>query len=54
MGKYDDLPSTSKIKVENQPTNLFEQLEILCKTGFKNVDCFSKFGVFALFSETKY
>ncbi len=53
VGKYDHIPKTYKMKEENKPNTLFEQLEILTKIGFKDVDCFYKYGVFALFGGTK-
>ncbi|MFX0088040.1 MAG: class I SAM-dependent methyltransferase [Candidatus Hodarchaeota archaeon] len=53
IGKYDNLPIIYKTKEENKPSTLFEQLDILAKIGFKNVDCFYKYGIFALFGGTK-
>jgi len=52
-GKYDHIPITYKNKEENKPSTLCEQLEILTKIGFNDVDCFYKYGVFALFGGTK-
>ena len=40
-------------KEENQPSGLIEQLSILGDIGFLNVDCYYKYGVFAVFGGTK-
>jgi tRNA (cmo5U34)-methyltransferase len=53
VGKFNDLPSIYKSKEENKPSNLFDQLSLLTKTGFKDVDCFFKYSIFALFGGTK-
>jgi tRNA (cmo5U34)-methyltransferase len=53
VGKYDRLPSTYKEAPENRPSTLRQQLEILEEIGFKDVDCFYKYGIFALFGGTK-
>lgn len=53
VGKYDDLPWTAKRKPENQPSTLNDQLELLGRIGFRDVDCFYKYGVFAMFGGTK-
>ncbi|MDH3975570.1 MAG: class I SAM-dependent methyltransferase [Deltaproteobacteria bacterium] len=52
-GKHDGLPGIYKAKAENQPDGLFEQLEVLRKCGFRDVDCFYKYGVFTLFGGIK-
>jgi tRNA (cmo5U34)-methyltransferase len=53
VGTYDGLPEVAKAKPENKPSGLFEQLEILRQIGFRDVDCFYKYGVFAMFGGTK-
>lgn len=53
IGTYDNLPDIYKSKEENQPSNLFDQLDLLIKIGFKDVDCFFKYGIFALFGGIK-
>ena len=53
VGKYDGLPQAAKAKPENKPSGLFEQLELLRQIGFRDVDCFYKYGVFAMFGGTK-
>ncbi len=53
VGKYDNLPDIYKSKEENQPSSLFDQLDLLIKIGFKDVDCFFKYGIFALFGGIK-
>ena len=53
IGTHDGLPQVAKAKPENKPSGLFEQLELLKKIGFRDVDCFYKYGVFAMFGGTK-
>jgi tRNA (cmo5U34)-methyltransferase len=52
-GSHDGLPEVAKTKPENKPSGLFEQLEVLRQIGFRDVDCFYKYGVFAMFGGTK-
>ncbi len=51
--KFEKLPESAKAKPENKPSGLFDQLEVLRKAGFRNTDCFYKYGMFALFGGTK-
>jgi tRNA (cmo5U34)-methyltransferase len=53
VGTYDGLPQVAKAKPENKPSGLFDQLEMLRQIGFRDVDCFYKYGVFAMFGGTK-
>jgi tRNA (cmo5U34)-methyltransferase len=53
IGKHDELPDKYKANVENQPSGLFEQLEALRKCGFRDVDCFYKYSIFAVFGGIK-
>lgn len=53
VGQYDGLPQAAKAKPENKPNGLFEQMELLRRIGFRDVDCFYKYGVFAVFGGTK-
>jgi tRNA (cmo5U34)-methyltransferase len=53
VGTHDGLPEAAKVKPENKPSGLFEQLQLLRQVGFRDVDCFYKYGVFALFGGTK-
>jgi tRNA (cmo5U34)-methyltransferase len=53
IGAHDGLPDLYKSKKDNNPSPLFDQLQVLEKTGFKDVDCFFKYGIFALFGGTK-
>lgn len=53
VGKYDDLPAIYKNKSENKPSTLFDQMNILNKIGFRNVDCYYKYSIFSLFGGTK-
>ena len=47
------VPSDYKKKPENKPSGLVEQLRLLEDIGFRDVDCFYKYGIFALFGGTK-
>jgi tRNA (cmo5U34)-methyltransferase len=53
VGKHADLPAVYRAKPENKPSSLFEQMELLRQIGFRDVDCFYKYGVFAMFGGTK-
>ncbi|MCX6339152.1 MAG: class I SAM-dependent methyltransferase [Candidatus Aureabacteria bacterium] len=53
VGKFNGLPNIYKSKEENKPSDLFDQLNLLTKAGFKNADCFFKYSIFALFGGTK-
>jgi tRNA (cmo5U34)-methyltransferase len=53
VGKHDGLPDLYKSKQDNHPGPLIDQLQILEKIGFKDVDCFFKYGIFALFGGIK-
>lgn len=53
VGKYADLPAVYRGKPENKPSGLFDQLQVLSQIGFRDVDCFYKYGVFAMFGGTK-
>lgn len=53
VGKYDALPLTAVRKPENKPSTLIDQLRLLGQIGFRDVDCFYKYGVFAMFGGTK-
>jgi len=53
VGKYDNLPTVYKTKDENKPSTLFEQCDLLSRIGFQDVDCFYKYGIFAVFGGTK-
>lgn len=54
IGKHDGLPKSYKEKSENKPSRLFDQLELLQKAGFEDVDCFFKYSIFALYGGIKY
>jgi tRNA (cmo5U34)-methyltransferase len=49
----ESVPSEYKRQPENKPSGLIEQIQMLQETGFRDVDCFYKYGVFALFGGTK-
>jgi tRNA (cmo5U34)-methyltransferase len=53
VGAQDGLPEVAKAKPENKPSGLVEQLMLLRRIGFRDVDCFYKYGVFAMFGGTK-
>ena len=47
------IPEQYKENPDNTPDTLKSQLDILDKIGFKEVDCFFKYGIFALFGGLK-
>ena len=53
IGKYDEVPCHYKNNEQNKPDSLFDQLKLLKRIGFQDVDCFYKFGVVAIFGGTK-
>jgi tRNA (cmo5U34)-methyltransferase len=46
---YSAVPEQAPQKPENHYQDLDEQLEGLKKAGFKNVDCFYKYGIFCIY-----
>ena len=53
IGKYDNIPSVYKNNLEDKPSGLWDQLQALSKCGFRDVDCFYKYSIFAVFGGTK-
>jgi tRNA (cmo5U34)-methyltransferase len=53
VGKFNNLPNTYKSQKEDKPSDLSDQLNLLNEVGFKNIDCFFKYSIFALFGGTK-
>jgi tRNA (cmo5U34)-methyltransferase len=53
IGKYDNIPEIYKNNLENKPSGLWEQLQMLGKCGFRDADCFYKYSIFAVFGGTK-
>ena len=53
IGKYDRIPTNYKTANENKPDTLSDQLTLLRRIGFKDVDCFYKYGIFSVFGGTK-
>jgi tRNA (cmo5U34)-methyltransferase len=53
IGKYDDIPSLYKNNLEDRPSGLWDQLQSLSKCGFRDVDCFYKYSIFAVYGGTK-
>jgi tRNA (cmo5U34)-methyltransferase len=49
----ENVPSDYKKKPENKPSGLIEQLQMLQEIGFRDVDCFHKYGIFTIFGGTK-
>jgi len=50
---FDDITKRYKALEENKPDTLEDQLNALKETGFKYVDCYYKYGVFAVFGGGK-
>ena len=53
IGKYNNIPSVYKNNLENKPSTLWDQLQMLGKCSFRDVDCFYKYGIFSVFGGTK-
>ncbi len=47
------VPRKYKENLDNTPDSLMMQLQALEKIGFRNVDCYYKYGVFAMFGGSK-
>lgn len=50
---YDDIIQRYKDSADNKPDTLDEQLSVLKSIGFKNVDCYYKYGIFTMFGGNK-
>ncbi len=50
---FKDLPNQYKNNPDNMPDTLENQLNSLKSAGFKNVDCYYKFGIFSIFGGEK-
>ncbi len=54
IGKHDNMPEKIyKMKAENKPSLLKDNLDLLEKSGFRDVDVFLKHGIFVLYGGTK-
>jgi tRNA (cmo5U34)-methyltransferase len=51
--QYDDIIRRYKHNTDNKPDTLGTQLKALQIIGFKNVDCFYKYGIFAMYGGKK-
>ena len=52
-GKYDHIPAMYKTNEENKPSTLLEQLTLISGAGFRDVDCYYKYGIFSIIGGTK-
>jgi tRNA (cmo5U34)-methyltransferase len=50
---FDDIIRRYKDNKDNKPDTLEDQLNALKATGFKEVDCYYKYGIFAMFGGRK-
>jgi len=50
---YDDIIQRYKDNTDNKPDTLNEQLTALTSIGFKDVDCFYKYGIFTIYGGKK-
>ena len=50
---YDDITQRYKDNRDNKPDTLDEQLKALKSVGFKDVDCYYKYGIFTMFGGRK-
>lgn len=51
--RYDDIIRRYKDNTDNKPDTLDTQLDILKTIGFKDVDCFYKYGIFTMYGGRK-
>jgi tRNA (cmo5U34)-methyltransferase len=51
--RFDHIPEQYKNNPENHPDTLDEQLNALKSVGFQQVDCYYKYGIFAVFGGEK-
>ena len=47
---FQHIPQQYQDNPDNHPDTMEHQLNILLQSGFKNVDCHYKYGIFAVFS----
>ncbi len=52
-GCFDDIINRYKNDKDNKPNTLEDQINALKKIGFKDVDCFYKYGVFTMYGGRK-
>ena len=52
-GELLQVPQKYRENADNKPDSLMTQLQALERIGFKNVDCYYKFGIFAVFGGTR-
>jgi tRNA (cmo5U34)-methyltransferase len=50
---YDDIIRRYKENKDNKPDTLEDQLNALKATGFNEVDCFYKYGIFTMYGGRK-
>ncbi len=51
--EYDDVVIRYKDNKDNKPDTLSDQLDALTEAGFRNIDCYYKFGIFTMFGGKK-
>jgi tRNA (cmo5U34)-methyltransferase len=51
--QYDNIIRRYKDNTDNKPDTLGTQLKALQSIGFKNVDCFYKYGIFTIYGGKK-
>ncbi len=52
--ELSQVPRKYRENSDNRPDSLLDQLRMLERIGFDNVDCFYKFGIFTIFGGTKH
>lgn len=52
-GRFDDIIRQYKNNEDNKPDTLHDQLNALRAAGFKDVDCYFKYGIFTMFGGTR-
>jgi tRNA (cmo5U34)-methyltransferase len=53
VSKFRNTPEIYKNKGENKPDELRYQLDLLTEVGFVDVDCYYKYGIFAIYGGVK-
>ena len=48
-GQFDEIVERYKDNRDNKPDKLSDQLDVLRSIGFKDVDCYYKYGIFTMF-----
>lgn len=53
-GPFDNIIQRYKDNKDNKPDTLDDQLKVLERIGFRDVDCYYKYGIFSMYGGRKY